>query len=214
MNSLERPRVAIAVRLEVFWSHWGSGLKHLHEHHVTHHPEQTCEDGRVNTPNWLKNTKETAHTGHSMLLPKSFCYKYLSKKQYLYLPGRWRQRQRRWAAGPSAAWRGTRPWCTTAQTAACSWRTADRCTWAPSTATATSSLRRDEKRLSSNTDVGLDFKQAAHKQQSGPPKKCRSKPWVHLPFSDPGVKVWNPRHFSSRKRKTNVNTKINSLTID
>lgn len=42
VNSLEGPGVAITVRLEVFWSQYGSGLKHLHEHHVTHHPKQTC----------------------------------------------------------------------------------------------------------------------------------------------------------------------------
>lgn len=41
-DSLEGPGVAITVRFEVFWSQYGSGLKHLHEHHVTHHPEQTC----------------------------------------------------------------------------------------------------------------------------------------------------------------------------
>lgn len=57
INSLEGPRVAVAVRLEVFWSHGGGGLKHLHEHHVTHHPEQTCEDKLVksfkgNGPHW------------------------------------------------------------------------------------------------------------------------------------------------------------------
>lgn len=46
MDSLEGPRVAVTVRLEVFWSQYGTGLKHLHEHHVTHHPEQTCTDDK------------------------------------------------------------------------------------------------------------------------------------------------------------------------
>lgn len=40
--SLEGPGVAVAVRLEVFGPHGRSGLKHLHEHHVTHHPQKTC----------------------------------------------------------------------------------------------------------------------------------------------------------------------------
>lgn len=39
VHSLESPGVAVTVRLEVFWSHRHSSLKHLHEHHVTHHPE-------------------------------------------------------------------------------------------------------------------------------------------------------------------------------
>lgn len=56
MNSLEGPGVAVAVRLEVFWSHWGCGLKHLHEHHVTHHPEQTCEDSTANMVKSFKGT--------------------------------------------------------------------------------------------------------------------------------------------------------------
>lgn len=46
MDSLEGPGVAVTVRLEVFWSQYGTGLKHLHEHHVTHHPEQTCTDDK------------------------------------------------------------------------------------------------------------------------------------------------------------------------
>lgn len=46
-DSLEGPGVAVTVRLEVFWSQYGSGLKHLHEHHVTHHPEQTCTHNKT-----------------------------------------------------------------------------------------------------------------------------------------------------------------------
>lgn len=46
MDSLEGPGVAVTVRLEVLWSQYGAGLKHLHEHHVTHHPEQTCTDDK------------------------------------------------------------------------------------------------------------------------------------------------------------------------
>lgn len=42
VSLLEGPGVAVTVRLEVFRSHGRSGLKHLHEHHVTHHPEKTC----------------------------------------------------------------------------------------------------------------------------------------------------------------------------
>lgn len=61
-----------------------------------------------------------------------------------HLPGPWRRRRRRWAAGPSAAWRGTRPWCTAAPTAARSWWAAGRCRPAPATDTATSWLRRQD----------------------------------------------------------------------
>lgn len=51
MNSLKGPGVAVAVRFEVLWSHRDGGLEHLHEHHVAHHPEQTCHD------KWSKHTK-------------------------------------------------------------------------------------------------------------------------------------------------------------
>lgn len=40
--SLEGPGIAVTVRLEVFRPHGRNSLKHLHEHHVTHHPEKTC----------------------------------------------------------------------------------------------------------------------------------------------------------------------------
>lgn len=51
MNSLKGPGVAVAVRFEVLWSHRDGGLEHLHEHHVAHHPEQTCHD------KWSKHIK-------------------------------------------------------------------------------------------------------------------------------------------------------------
>lgn len=46
MHSLEWPGVPKAVGFEVFRPHRGSGLEHLHEHHVTHHTKQTCERQR------------------------------------------------------------------------------------------------------------------------------------------------------------------------
>lgn len=49
VDSLESPGIAVTVRLEVFWSQYGSGLEHLHEHHVTHHPEQTCTHNKTFT---------------------------------------------------------------------------------------------------------------------------------------------------------------------
>lgn len=61
-DSLEGPGVAVAVRLEVLRSQYGRGLEHLHEHHVTHHPQQTCVDGQGDTsPSWKTLTRLRGH---------------------------------------------------------------------------------------------------------------------------------------------------------
>lgn len=79
--------------------------------------------------------------------------------------------------------------------------------------TATSLLRREEERLSTETDEGMDFKQI-NQPRVKCPQNCRRKWWIHLPFSDPGGKVWNPRHFSSRNQKRIDNIIITSLAIN
>lgn len=65
MDSLEGPGVAVTVRLEVFRSQYDTGLKHLHEHHVTHHPEQTCTEDRnfATSPEIRQPCMKQAHVG-------------------------------------------------------------------------------------------------------------------------------------------------------